>query len=141
MPKLPRPLAAPTLALALIVAGAPLSLLPASPVSASILVPYASIGREPLAPGVDHDWGRVTTEAGSQTVNIVEVSQSNPAIVFEASLSNGRVTGLERTSSQAIGDSSEGHRVIARSTATSGRASRMTWRTRPTGSTSRPASS
>jgi hypothetical protein len=51
--------------------------------------------------------------AGSQAVNLVEVDQSNPAITFEASLSNGRVTGLERTTSQAIGRSVEGHRVIA----------------------------
>ena len=113
MPRLPRPLAAPTIALALIVAGAPLSLLPTNPVSAAVVVPYTSVGREPLAPGVDHDWGRLSTTAGSQTVNLVEVDRSNPAISFEASLSNGRVTGLERTSSQAIGHSAEGHRVIA----------------------------
>jgi len=113
LPKLPRPLAAPTFALALIVAGAPLSLLPANPVSAAVVAPYTSTGREPLAPGVDHDWGRLSTTAGSQAVNLVEVDQSNPAIFFEASLSNGRVTGLERTSSQAISRSVEGHRVIA----------------------------
>ncbi len=113
MPKLPRPLAAPTIALALIVAGAPLSLLPPSLVAASVVAPYLSAGREPLAPGVDHDWGRITTSIGSQAVNLVEVDQSNPSIVFEASLSNGRVTGLERTSSQASSRSSDGHRVIA----------------------------
>jgi hypothetical protein len=113
MPKPPRHLAAPTFALALILAAAPLSLLPPSPVSAAVVAPYASIGREPLAPGVDHDWGRITTTAGSQAVNFVEVDRSNPTILFEASLSNGRVTGLERTSTQAIGRSVEGHRVIA----------------------------
>src|SRR3990172_2684545 len=51
--------------------------------------------------------------AGGDGVNLVEVDQSDPAIFFEASLSNGRVTGLERTSSQAISRSVEGHRVIA----------------------------
>ena len=113
MPKLPRPLAAPTLAIALIVAGAPLSLIPPSYASAAVLSPYVSAGREPLAPGVDHDWGRVSTSIGSQAVNIVEVDGTNPSIVFESSLSNGRVTGLERTSSQAINHSFEAHRVIA----------------------------
>ncbi len=113
MPRLPRPLAAPTFALVLIVAGAPLSLLPPNLVSAAVVAPYISAGREPLAPGVDHDWGRITTSAGAQTVNLVEVDQSNPAIVFEAALSNGRVTGLERTSSQAASHTFEGHRVIA----------------------------
>jgi hypothetical protein len=113
LPKLPRPLAAPTLALALIVAGAPLSLISPSIVSSAVVVPYVSAGREPLAPGVDHDWGQISTSIGSQTVNLVEVDQSNPSIVFESSLSNGRVTGLERTSSQAINHSFEAHRVIA----------------------------
>jgi acid phosphatase type 7 len=113
LPKLPRPLAAPTLALALIVAGAPLSLLPPSIAAGAVLIPYQSAGREPLAPGVDHDWGRIATSIGSQAVNIVEVDQSNPSIVFESALSNGRVTGLERTSSQAINHSFEAHRVIA----------------------------
>src|SRR3989337_2174810 len=91
LPRLPRPLAAPTFALALIVAGAPLSLLPANPVSAAVVAPYTSAGREPLAPRVDHHCGRLSTSAGSQTVDLVEVDQSNPAIFFEASLSNGRV--------------------------------------------------
>ena len=113
MPRLPRPLAALTFALALIVAGAPLSLLPSGRVSAAVVAPYISAGREPLAPGVDHDWGLLSTMAGSQVVNLVEVEPTNPAISFEASLSNGRVTGLERTTSQAIGRSVDGHRVIA----------------------------
>ena len=113
MPKLPRPLAAPTIALALIVAGAPLSLIPSAVVSAAVVAPYVSAGREPLAPGVDHDWGRISTSIGSQAVNLVEVDGSNPSIVFEESLSNERVTGLERVSSQAINRSHEAHRVIA----------------------------
>ena len=77
MPRLPRPLAAPTLALALIVAGAPLSLIPASPVYATVVAPYTSAGREPLAPGVDHDWGPLSTTIGSQAVNLVEVDHTN----------------------------------------------------------------
>lgn len=113
MPKPPRHLAAPTFALALILASAPLAVLPPTLVSAAVVAPYATVGREPLAPGADHDWGRISTTAGSQAVNLVEVDPSNPAIVFEAALSNGRVTGLERTSTQAIGRSMEGHRVIA----------------------------
>jgi hypothetical protein len=113
MPKPPRPLAAPTFALALIIATAPLALIPTSEVSAAVVAPYVSAGREPLTPGVDHDWGTIVTGAGSQTVNLVELAGTNPAISFEASLSNGRVTGLERTSSQAINRSAEGHRVIA----------------------------
>ena len=113
MPKPPRPLAAPTFALALLVATGPLSLMPAKGASAAVLAPYTSAGREPLTPGVDHDFGRITTTAGNQTVHFVEVAQSNAAISFEASLSNGRVTGLERTSSQAANRSTEGHRVIA----------------------------
>jgi hypothetical protein len=113
MPKPPRPLAAPTFALALLVAIGPLSLVPVATVSAAVVAPYASVGREPLTPGVNHDWGQITTTAGSQTVHIVEVDRSNPSIVFESSLSNGRVTGLERTSNQAANRNGEAHRVIA----------------------------
>jgi hypothetical protein len=113
MPKPPRPVAAPTFALALLIAVGPLSLLPANRVTAAVVAPYISLGREPLTPGVDHDFGRIATTAGNQTVHFVEVAPSNPAISFEASLSNGRVTGLERTSGQAVNRSTEGHRVIA----------------------------
>jgi hypothetical protein len=113
MPKPPRPLAAPTFALALIIASAPLSLVMPTPTAALILSAYASTSREPVAPGVLHDQGRVVTTAGSQAVNIVEVDLANPVISFESSLSNGRVTGLERTSSQAQNRSAEGHRVVA----------------------------
>jgi hypothetical protein len=113
LPKLPRPLAAPTIALSLIVAGAPLSLLPPSIASAAVIAPYLSAGREPLAPGVDHDWGQISTSIGNQTVDLVEVDGSNPSIVYEESLSNERVTGLERVSSQANSRSHEAHRVIA----------------------------
>jgi hypothetical protein len=113
MPKPPRPLAAPTFALALIIASAPLGIVTPPPTSAAVVSAYASIGREPLAPGVQLDTGRIVTTAGSQAVNIVEVEAGNPVISFESSLSNGRVTGLERTSSQAQNNSFEGHRVVA----------------------------
>ena len=113
MPKPPRPLAAPTFALALILAIAPLTLSPPAPAAAAIVSAYASASREPLAPGVQYDQGRLLTSAGSQAVNIVEVDLANPAISLESSLSNGRVTGLERTSSQAQNHSVEGHRVVA----------------------------
>ena len=113
MPKPPRHLAAPTFVLALIVALAPPPLVAPSPASAAIVSAFASAGREPLAPGVQFEQGKVVTTAGSQAVNIVEVDLSNPVISFESSLSNGRVTGLERTSTQARNRSSEGHRVVA----------------------------
>ena len=113
MPKPPRPLAAPTFALALILAIAPLTLGPPAPAAAAIVSAYASASREPLALGVQYDQGRLLTSAGSQAVNMVEVDLANPAISLESSLSNGRVTGLERTSSQAQNHSVEGHRVVA----------------------------
>ncbi len=113
MPKPPRPLAAPTFALALIVASAPLTFVAPTPAAAAIVSAYTSTSREPVAPGVAHDQGRIVTTAGSQAVNVVEVEPNNPVISFESSLSNGRVTGLERTSSQAQNDSTEGHRVVA----------------------------
>ncbi len=113
MPKRPRSLAAPTLALALLVAIAPLTLVSPAPTAASIVSAYASAVREPAAPGVQYDQGRLVTTAGSQAVSIVEIDLANPAISLESSLSNGRVTGLERTSSQAQNHSFEGHRVVA----------------------------
>ncbi len=113
MPKPPRPFAAPTFALALIIASAPLLLVAPGPIAAAIVSAYTSASREPVAPGVVHDVGRIATTAGSQAVNVVEVEPNNPFISFESSLSNGRVTGLERTSSQAQNHSFEGHRVVA----------------------------
>ena len=103
MPKPPRPLAAPTFALALIIASAPLTLVAPGPAAAAIVSPYTSASREPVAPGVTHDVGRIVTTAGSQAVNVVEVEPNNPVISFESSLSNGRVTGLERTSTRSLG--------------------------------------
>ena len=113
MPKPPRPLAAPTFALALILASAPLGITSPTPASAAVVSAYASTSREPVAPGVQYDQGRIVTTAGSQAVNIIEVEIGNPVISFESALSNGRVTGLERTSSQAQNHSVEGHRVVA----------------------------
>ncbi|MBF8290053.1 MAG: Metallophosphoesterase, partial [Chloroflexi bacterium] len=97
----------------LIIASAQMALVAPVPTSAAIIGAYASATREPVAPGVSHDQGRILTTAGSQAVNIVEVDPANPAISFEASLSNGRVAGLERTTTQAVNRSSDGHRVVA----------------------------
>jgi hypothetical protein len=94
MPKPPRPLAAPTFALALIIASAPLTFVAPEPIAAAVVSAYTSASREPVAPGVAHDVGRIATTAGSQAVNVVEVEPNNPLISFESSLSNGRVTGL-----------------------------------------------
>lgn len=113
MPKPPRSLAAPTFVLTLVIALAPLPFVAPVPAVAAIVGGYASASREPVAPGVQHDQGRILTTAGSQAVNIVEVDLSNPAISFESSLSNGRVAGLERTTTQAVNRSSDGHRVVA----------------------------
>jgi len=113
MPKPPRPSAAPTFVLALIVALVPLALVAPIPTAAGIVSAYTSTSREPIAPGVQYDQGRIVTSAGSQAVNIVEVDLSNPAISFESSLSNGRIAGLERTTTQAVNRSSDGHRVVA----------------------------
>lgn len=113
MPKSSKPFAVSTLFVALVVALAPLTLGTPLPASAAVVSAFASSGREPIAPGVEFNQGRVETTAGSQAVNIVEVDLSNPAISFEAALSNGRVTGLERTSAQAWSRSAEGHRVVA----------------------------
>jgi hypothetical protein len=113
LPKPPRPLAALTFVLILVVALASPTLVAPLPTSAAIVGAYTSAGREPLAPGVQHDQGRVATTAGSQAVNVVEVDLANPAISFESSLSNGRIAGLERTTAQAVNRSSDGHRVVA----------------------------
>jgi hypothetical protein len=113
MPKPPRPLAAPTFALALLLVSAPLGIATPPPTSAAVVSAYTSASRAPVAPGVEFDQGRIVTTAGSQAVNIVEVALGNPIISFESSLSNGRVGGLERTSSQAQNRSVEGHRVVA----------------------------
>jgi hypothetical protein len=113
MPKPPRPLAAPTFALALIIASAPLTFVAPEPATAAVVSAYTSASREPVAPGVALDVGRIVTTAGSQAVNVVEIEPNNPVITFESSLSNGRVTGLERTSNQAQNRSFEGHRVVA----------------------------
>ncbi|MEO8462912.1 MAG: phosphodiester glycosidase family protein, partial [Chloroflexota bacterium] len=113
MPKPLRPFAALTLAWWLAVAFAGLPLANPSPASAAIVTAYTSTSREPIAPGVQYDQGRIVTSAGIQAVNLVEVDSSSPGISFEAALSNGRVTGLEKVSLQARNRSYEGHRVVA----------------------------
>ncbi|HSO29627.1 MAG TPA: phosphodiester glycosidase family protein [Candidatus Sulfomarinibacteraceae bacterium] len=112
MPHPPRPLAAPAFALALVIASTPTLFAP-RPAAATIVAAYASSSREPAAPGVQHDQGRIETTAGSQAVNIIEVEPFNPAISFEASLSNAKIAGLERVTAQAVNRSFDGHRVVA----------------------------
>ena len=91
----------------LIVALAPLSLAAPRPTSATIVSAYASAGREPVAPGVQLDQGRIVTTAGSQAVNFVEVDPSNPAISFEAST-------LQRTRGRARADHDAGDQSLVR---------------------------
>ncbi|MBA2254220.1 MAG: phosphodiester glycosidase family protein, partial [Chloroflexi bacterium] len=81
----------------------------------AIVDPYRSEGRQPVAPGVAHDWGAFLTDSstGRQVAHIVEVDPDDPALAFEASLSNDTATDLERLSLQAARQSGEGHRVIA----------------------------
>jgi len=81
---------------------------------ASISTPYVSLGRAPVAPGVQHDWGTIeTTRSGSQVVNLVEVAIGTPGISLETSLAGDRITRLETTTSQALRASTDGHRAVA----------------------------
>ena len=81
---------------------------------AAISAAYVSEGRAPVAPGVQHDWGTIqTTRSGRQAVHLVEVTLGTPEISLEASLAGDRITKLEKTSSQALRRSFEGHRVVA----------------------------
>ncbi len=85
-----------------------------APAEAAVVAPFASAGREQLAPGVHRDVGGMTTSPSSaQAVQVVEVDPFDPVISFEAALSNDRVTGLERTSRIAARKSWEGHRAVA----------------------------
>ena len=83
-------------------------------VLAAVESDYISEGRAPVAPGVQHDWGTFeTTRSGHQAVQIVEVALGTPGISLEASLAGDRIPSLERTTSQALRTSSEGHRAVA----------------------------
>lgn len=89
-------------------------LLAPAPALAAISTPYLSEGRAPVAPGVQHDWGTIqTTRSGRQAVNLLEITAGTPEISLEASLAGDRITSLEKTSSQALRRSTEGHRVVA----------------------------
>jgi hypothetical protein len=80
----------------------------------SITGGFVPDAREQIAPAVSREVGRITTDrSGSQVVNIVDVAASDPALTFEASLSNGEALGLETVRSLALSQSSDGHRVIA----------------------------
>jgi Phosphodiester glycosidase len=89
-------------------------LLTPAPALAAISTPYLSEGRAPVAPGVQHDWGTVqTTRSGRQAVNLLEITVGTPEISLEASIGGDRITSLEKTSSQALRRSAEGHRAVA----------------------------
>jgi hypothetical protein len=113
MPQPPRALVA--LALALILATGALPIAPplVAPVRGVVTAPYIPSGSMPVAPGVTHDWGSMTTSRGNQNVHVVTVEALRPEIAFEAALSNDRVGSLERTTSMAARRSVEGHRVVA----------------------------
>ena len=91
----------------------PFSIGPAA-VQASISAPYASEGRSPVAPGVQHDWGTLqTTRSGRQAVHLLEVDIGTPEITLEAAIAGDRITARERTSSMAQRRSRESHRAVA----------------------------
>jgi len=82
-------------------------------VRAEVTRPYVSEARRPVGPGVFHDRGTIETDtAGRQAVHLLEVDVGDPVITLKASLSNDRVAGLERTTSQANRKNQEGHRVV-----------------------------
>jgi len=119
-PRRARAAAAATLSALLVFAGAaaPIPLVPGAmrpgTVLAAVSSDYVSEGRAPVAPGVQHDWGAIqTTRSGSQAVHLVDVHLGAPGISLEVSLAGNRITRLETTTSQALGRSSDGHRVVA----------------------------
>src|SRR5687768_2961116 len=91
----------------------------ARPATAGFTLPYTSDGRQQVAPGVHHDWGYLAAAEGRQRVNVVEVDPTTPGIHLETSLprvggvGTEQINGRERTTSQALFRSSEGHRVVA----------------------------
>ena len=100
--------------------------LPAAPVAVAgftspdgFTLPYTSDGRQQVAPGVHHDWGYAEAAEGRQRVNVLEVDPSTPGIHLETSLPRvggvgaERINARERTTSQALFRSVEGHRVVA----------------------------
>ncbi len=87
--------------------------LPVAPARALITAPYVAVGSAPVAPGVTHEWGSLTTSRGNQNVQVVTVEPFRPEISFEAALSNDRASGLERVTSMAARRSAEAHRVVA----------------------------
>lgn len=104
---------------AALVAALGLASVAARPALAGFTLPYTSDGGQQVAPGVHHDWGYAEAAEGRQRVNIVEVDPSAPGIHLETSLPRvssvgaEQINARERTSSQALFRSSEGHRVVA----------------------------
>lgn len=103
-----RAVAAAALAALVFAAGLP------APGRGAVTAPYASAGRAPLAPGVTHDWGTLTTTpGGTEAVHIVEVATTTPEIGVEVMLGGDRITALTRTTTQALATSRDGHRAVA----------------------------
>jgi len=113
MPQPPRALVALALACILAAGTPPFAPPGVAQVRAFVTAPYLPSGSMPVAPGVTHDWGSMTTSTGNQNVHVVTIEAYRPEIVFEAALSNDRVAGLERTTAMAARRSGEGHRVVA----------------------------
>lgn len=65
-----------------------------------------------IGPGVTQTKMKLATERGPQQVYKLDVDPSNPAISFEAGLSNGTVMGMQPVVEQAAAVHEEGHRVI-----------------------------
>ncbi len=75
---------------------------------------FVASTHEQIAPAVSREVGRITTDrSGSQVVNFVDVGTADPALTFEASLSDGEAVGRQTVRAQALAQSSDGHRVIA----------------------------
>lgn len=83
-----------------------------APARAAIVAAYEAAGGQQIAPGVEHSWGAVDSDLGRSQVHFVEVDPTTPGIHFETSLARDRVTSRERTTSQALRQSREEHRVV-----------------------------
>ncbi len=80
----------------------------------ALSAPYRPDASMKIAPGAAHERGIMsTTTAGRQAVYLVRVDMSQPALRFESSLSNDRISGLEATTEQANRKNREGHRAVA----------------------------
>jgi hypothetical protein len=92
---------------------APAEATPQAPVApATTTVPFAATSTDPVAGGVVHRRGRLSTTAGPQIVNLIDVDPAAPGIGLETSVASGGANDLETVRSQAGRLSRNGHRVI-----------------------------